>query len=175
MEANVLTEAISEALKDSTYTKSREGSRRLPADIRQRIVEKRNARKRARTTMCPRDVHTANRLAKDLKIALDEHRRTMWRDRILSLSTEDLSLWKISKNLKKKNIASVSRPLHGPGGVVYTAAERAEVHAEHLAGVFGGNPSGDLRRRGLRCTQNIWRVCLGATRAVMPQVTSCRK
>ncbi|KAK9709963.1 hypothetical protein QE152_g26318 [Popillia japonica] len=95
MVANMVTEAISEALKESTYTKSREGSRRLPAD-------KRNSRKRARTTMCPRDIHIANRLAKDLKIALDEHRRTMWRDKILSLSTEDLSLWKISMNLKKK-------------------------------------------------------------------------
>ncbi|KAK9717096.1 hypothetical protein QE152_g24354 [Popillia japonica] len=60
----------------------------------------------------------------------------MWSDKILSLSTEDLSLWKISRNLKKKSIGSVLRTLHGPGGVIY-------VHAEHLAGVFGGNPSGD--------------------------------
>ncbi|KAK9679567.1 hypothetical protein QE152_g39881 [Popillia japonica] len=100
--ANMVTEAISEALQESTYTKPREDSRRLPAGIRQRIADKRNARKRARTTMCPRDIYIANTLAKDLKIALDEHRRMMWRDKILSLNTEDLSLWKITRNLKKK-------------------------------------------------------------------------
>ncbi|KAK9679569.1 hypothetical protein QE152_g39882 [Popillia japonica] len=49
---------------------------------------------------------------------------------------------------------SVSRPLHSPGGVVYTAAERAEVHAEYLAGVFGGNPSGDA------AVMNSWGISL---------------
>ena len=102
----------------------------LPQDIRELIREKNRVRRRWQRYARPEDRVASNRLAAQVKERLREYRSARWDAKLESLSTQNQSLWRMAKALRKDK--SRMPPLHGERGIVYTEADKAEAIADSL-------------------------------------------
>lgn len=79
-----------------------------------------------------------NMWSKRLRDELATFRSESWTDALLSLSTEDGTLWRKSRALKRRNRDPSNVPIHGRNGLVYSDTDKAESCADYLERVFGG-------------------------------------
>lgn len=126
-----LESRVREAKTDATTTVSlrtrRDG---LPPDIRDLVRDRNRARRRYRRTLAPVDRADVNRLCAEVRRRLQEYRNSKWCQKLEELTTEDCSLWRMTKVLR--NQRKPLPPIHGEDGVVYTDEEKAEAFALNL-------------------------------------------
>ncbi|KYB24750.1 putative RNA-directed DNA polymerase from transposon X-element-like protein, partial [Tribolium castaneum] len=133
------TEEIDEAvqtfetkIRDAIASATRE--RRTPAprleiswEIRDLIRAKRRARRIAQRTGFPVDRAEANRLRWEVRKALSDFRNERWEAKLQSLTTEDNSVWRMSRVLRSDR--KPLPPIHSENGIVFTDEEKAEAFA----------------------------------------------
>jgi len=102
----------------------------LPGEIRDLVRERNRARKRYHRTLAPDDRAEKNRLIAEVRRRLAEFREDTWNDRLQTLATEDHSLWRMTKILRRKK--TIMPPIHGITGVVYTDKQKTEAFADSL-------------------------------------------
>lgn len=125
--AVALTSCVTDSLAAATKTSADRHSLWLPDELRARI----------RRTLCLGDIARANRLASDLRDELAKFKERQWWEKVSSLSTGDVSPFRITRARKLRKSRLTDHPLHGPSGLVYGDVEEVEVFADHIQRVFG--------------------------------------
>lgn len=126
-----LTSRIQSSIRFATNTKPAPDRRdRLPDHIKDLIRTKNRARRLAQRTMNPAHRAENNRLAAEVRTAIAQHQNDTWETKLQALTTEDNSLWRMTKILRNKTIPTP--PIHGANGMAYTDVEKAEAFAENL-------------------------------------------
>jgi len=109
----------------------------LPKNIK-KIIKYRNwVRKRHQKTLDPKFKIELLRLNREIKELCNEHRQSLWEEKVVSLCTSDQSVWKMSKSLRQT--ARVNRPIQGINGMVFSDEEKAEAFADEMEGQFKNN------------------------------------
>lgn len=122
---------VQEAIAAATRVFPQPRQRRtIPQRIVDLIKEKNRARRIARRTGLAVDRTEANRLQYQVKSALVDFRNEQWERKILSLNTEDNSVWRITKALRSNR--KPLPPIHGAQGIVFSNEEKAEAFADSL-------------------------------------------
>lgn len=103
----------------------------IPLDILHLIRRKNAARNRAKRTRHPADRRLANQLIRQVRTALYTFRNEGWQAKLQSLSTEDNSLWRMSKALRNRR--QYFPPIHGPDLMAYSDEQKAEAFARSLS------------------------------------------
>lgn len=109
----------------------------LPTPIRELIKYRNYIRKRYQINRCPLLKQQTNSLNRKIKKKIQKLKTERWEEKIESLTTEDNSLWQMSKTLRRDKTSS--RPIHGELGLVYLEKDKAEAHADHLEKAFTEN------------------------------------
>jgi hypothetical protein len=112
--------------------------RECPEMVKQKLGEKRAARKRWQNIRAPQDKQTYNRIANELKQLLQNIRNTMVQHYLAGLTPTDetnYSLWKATQKLKRpqQHIPPIRKPNNTWARM---EEQKAETFAEHLATVF---------------------------------------
>ncbi|XP_045466746.1 uncharacterized protein LOC123675431 [Harmonia axyridis] len=102
----------------------------IPEDIKELIREKHRARRRAQNTLSPEDRRVFNQLNARVEEALRKVQNDRWEEKLISLSTEDNSVWRMAKALRSDR--KPTPPNHGLQGMVYSPEEKAEAFADNL-------------------------------------------
>ncbi|KFM71878.1 putative RNA-directed DNA polymerase from transposon X-element, partial [Stegodyphus mimosarum] len=135
---DTISKSVLDAIsKASRYVNKEKFSGRLPNDIRQLISQRNHLRKRWHITWSPQIKREWNKLNKIIKKKIDEHRNTLWEEKILSLSPNDGTLWTFIKKLKRNN-GSI-RPIYFEDTIAITNKDKASVLANHLEKQFMPN------------------------------------
>lgn len=125
-----LTSSIQDHVRSATTTHAVKDHNSTPLRIRDLITAKHRARKRWHRTQFPGDKREYNRLTIEVKQALREKRNEDWHVHLASLNTQDNSLWKTQKALRKKRTSIP--PIHGLNGMAYSDSDKAEAFADNL-------------------------------------------
>ena len=139
LEANI-TATISEALEAATLPASPHSLPPIPARVRALIEDKRRTRAEWQRSRDPAQKAKVNRLITEIREALTESAADSWERRIAEADADHPSLNRLCRQLTKRR--PPTHPLyHTDGTLRYTAEDRAEILAEHLASVFQPNAS----------------------------------
>lgn len=136
-----LQEDITKALAEATTTKIRNPDKPLPDHLRLKIAEKRIACREYKRTLHPEAKKRLNNLTNELKEDLKLHYNQLWDLKLEKLTSEDLSLWQVTKTLTKDKNRSTIPPLKSPKGTVTNDKEKAEIFAKYLEEAFIANES----------------------------------
>lgn len=135
---NKVSHEIINAVENSTTLQTlKDGYVKLPQSIKQLIKQRNWIRKRFQKTQDPHlqtELYNLNILIKNNS---KNYRNEVWEEKVQSLCTEDNSIWKMSRALKRDKITN--KPLHGENGLVYTEKEKAEALADTLEKQFTNN------------------------------------
>nr|CAI5845244.1 unnamed protein product [Callosobruchus analis] len=110
----------------------------LPADIRQKISDKRAAIKQAKRSRHPDDIRRATNLVHEVRNALHEFRNEQWNEYLEGMLDSSIPLWRVAKLLKNGRRDQLPH-IHGPGGIVFKTEEKAEVFADVMERQFSPN------------------------------------
>ena len=106
-----------------------------PIYIHELVTEKRRARNRWQRSRNAIDKREYNTLARRLKVVLQDVRNATFESCITSLSTDDHSIWKATKLLKRPTVHTPPL-LQEDGNWGVTDKEKAAAFAAHLSNVF---------------------------------------
>ena len=135
-----ITGTIQEALEEATTPATSRTLPPIPAHIRALVERKRRVRSEWQQTRDPAAKTRLNKLIERIREALVETGADEWERRIEEADEDQPSLNRLCRQLTKKKPAT--HPLmHPDGSLRYTAAERAEILAEHLEATFQPNAS----------------------------------
>lgn len=136
---NQLTENIHFAAKKSTPVQNKNDNvMNYPKFVRDKISEKRNARRVWQHSRHPSDKNRLNKLTKDLTKLLYKIKSDTFQEYTRNLSStaqNDYSLWKSTKKLKRP-IQPVPPLQKEDGTWARSSKEKAEMFANHLSKVF---------------------------------------
>lgn len=123
---NVIRQAISTSTRE-TATVKHSKFKAISQELKDLIVEKRRARRRANRTRNEMDKRHANNLALHVRDELKQYQDDMWKQHLDELDPQKPGLWTLQKVLRNphKRIPT----LHGPNGLVCTLEDKAEVFA----------------------------------------------
>uniref|UniRef100_A0A1B0GH17 Putative nucleic-acid-binding protein from transposon x-element n=1 Tax=Lutzomyia longipalpis TaxID=7200 RepID=A0A1B0GH17_LUTLO len=111
---------------------------KVPASVREKVLEKRSLRKRWKQTRHPSDKAKFNKAAKELSELLRHLRDTSINKYLSGLSptaATDYSLWKATKNCNRPQLSNP--PIRGRDGEwAKSDGEKANAFAQHLQQVF---------------------------------------
>ncbi|GLV46068.1 hypothetical protein CBL_05154 [Carabus blaptoides fortunei] len=134
-EVNTLTNTILKAISDSKYPiKARTDSTQISLYIRALIRAKNGTRHAWQQYRDPADKRKLNQETEQIRKALNQHRNDSWQDKILSLSTTDNTLWKMSKTLR--NTHHHISPIHSASGIIFRPSQKFEAFADSLEQQF---------------------------------------
>lgn len=148
---NFLTKLIQEAACSATPEKqnNKQNKTNIPLEIRNLLQEKRRARNRWHHTRNRQDKTQLNKLTRKLQKLLRQKSNESFENFLLNLSTQDDSLWKATKNIKKPQ--QIIPPLKKQNGSwARSNEEKASIFAEHLKTIFEPFPpsqSADLNEQ----------------------------
>lgn len=137
------TERLTQLIQDAAWEATPENTvgpstNRYPDEIKQKIAEKRRARRRWQLSRNPWDKRSLNRKTRELKKLLAEYNNNNFNQYLLNLSNtpnSDYSLWKATKRINSGQ--SHNPPIRKTNGDwAQSDLEKSEVFAEHLAQVF---------------------------------------
>lgn len=115
----------------------------LPPNLKQLIKTKNKAKKRAQLTMSPLDKAEANRLTTLVKNEIYNYKNSIWNTTLENTSTQDNSLYHITKSLKCRKENNQFPPIHGENGLKFTDDEKCETFADSLEKQFCENETID--------------------------------
>lgn len=126
-----LTKAILQAAEEATPPR-RDGPPpqiTLPEHLLAQIKHKNRVAKEWKLTRNPATRRLLNRLQRELKVALNEHRNQRWSERLSALKVDDNSLWQATQQFTQRRARMP--PLHGErGGLVFSAEDKANALAD---------------------------------------------
>ena len=135
-----LTKTIRNAMEEASLPASPRRLPPLPARARTLVERKRRTRSDWQRSRDPHLKTQLNSLIEQIREVLVESAAESWDSRISEASEDQTSLNRLCRQLTKKK--PVTHPLQHPDGSLrFTAEERAEILADHLASVFQPNPS----------------------------------
>ncbi|XP_017780954.1 PREDICTED: RNA-directed DNA polymerase from mobile element jockey-like [Nicrophorus vespilloides] len=122
---------LKQALDASTHnTPQRRQANNLPIELHQSIRERRRAKKEYQRTLLPGHKRILRILSAQVRAELDILRNDRWQELLLSIADDNNTVWRISKNLRKKKIHYP--PIHGQNGMAYSDQDKAEAFADSL-------------------------------------------
>lgn len=125
-----------------THSTSRCQTRNYPLDIKKRVLEKRSLRRKWQLSRLPEDKYAFNRAAIELRALLNKIDNDNLTHKLESLNpnnSNEYSLWKTVKSIKAPLMAKAPIRLDDKKWA-RSDAEKAEVFAQFLKGVFTPNP-----------------------------------
>ena len=155
---------------------SRKITTNYPEHIRNKVREKRRARKRWQQTRDPADKNILNNLAQQLSRDIKWFKENALKNYFSNLSAEEdtkYSLWKATK--KSKKTVEHKAPIKKPNGNwAKSNKEKAETFAEHLANIFQPN-TGDSDIDTTNITNNYINSIPLVTRKELLKEIKCLK
>lgn len=136
-ELTKLTNNIQEARGQITKkVQSKPIEDRLPDDILNLIRLKNKIRKRWQIRHNPIDRQRVRDLQNNIRTKIYDYKNKAWNDTLRGLSTQDNSLWRLTRRLKSKfnNILTLNN-------TVQTDKQKANTLAEHLEQTYSGQPN----------------------------------
>ena len=135
-----LSSTIRSAMEEASLPASPRRLPPLPARVRTLVERKRRIRSDWQRSRDPLLKTQLNSLIEQIREALMDSAAESWDNRIAEAREDQASLNRLCRQLTKKK--PVTHPLLHPDGTLrYTAEERAEILADHLASVCRPNPS----------------------------------
>ncbi|GFX34293.1 putative RNA-directed DNA polymerase from transposon X-element [Trichonephila clavipes] len=131
------TEAVCSAHLESSQPITDTRHTFTPSHIKKLITMKNRARKMHQITLNPTYKTETNRLQAKIKKELKKHSQETWKNRLLSLNTQDNSFWNIQKIFKNKR-ADIPA-LHTASGLAITDDQKANLIAKTLKDNFTEN------------------------------------
>ncbi|GFX43047.1 probable RNA-directed DNA polymerase from transposon X-element [Trichonephila clavipes] len=131
------TEAVCSAHLESSQPITDTRHNFTPSHIKKLITMKNRARKMHQITLNPTYKTETNRLQAKIKKELKKHSQETWKNRLLSLNTQDNSFWNIQKIFKNKR-ADIPA-LHTASGLAITDDQKANLIAKTLKDNFTEN------------------------------------
>lgn len=132
---NIITTTIQGAQKDATVkipiTKK---YWKLPPNIIADIKMRNKIKKEWTKTLNPATKNKVNYLTKRIKQKCQKFKNETWNEKVEGLTTDNNSIWKMSKTLKSKNTTNM--PLKGPNGDVYSDKDKANIFANTMEQQF---------------------------------------
>lgn len=116
----------------------------IPLEIRNKLQEKRKARRQLHASRSNADRTEYNRISRELIELITENHNNSFQQKLSTLSThkkDNYSLWKITKNFKRphNHVPPIRKSNNDPWA--RTGSEKAELFAKHLSEVFKPNQS----------------------------------
>lgn len=140
---NNFSSSIQSAIEASVYiTKKVKASNYLPDEILNEIREKNRLRREWQLNRDPSIKRKLNSKTTFIRNILKTHRQDEWDKFLISLNSNDNSIYQLNKCLLSKRPAT--HPLMGPSGLVYSATEKSELFADALELQFTPNPGQDI-------------------------------
>lgn len=134
-------ETIQFAAWNSTPKNSYNNVAKLSAEVRNKLSEKRKARKTWQTTRLPADKTKLNRLIREVKSLLQAETDKNIESELKNIGptkSTDYSLWKLTKNVNQQ--VKINHPLRKTNDSwTKSNCEKANTFAEHLKNVFTPN------------------------------------
>lgn len=154
-----LTDIIKNSASRASHTHSPKTKQdNLPLHLSQLLTEKRRARARWQRTHLPSDKSTYNRLSCNLKNLLYKYNTESYQHYINSLTNNNKSLWKATKNILKEK--KVSPPLRNPNNTLAISnSEKANLFATHLANNFRPHSDINIVDHTRRITESLDTPC----------------
>ncbi|VEN64529.1 unnamed protein product [Callosobruchus maculatus] len=122
----------------AVHPAQRPGRPFLPADIRQKISDKRSAIKQAKRSCHPDDIRRATNLVHEVRNALHELRNEQWNEFLMGMLDASAPLWKVAKALRNGKREKLPH-IHGPRGMAFTTSDKVEVFADAMENQFSPN------------------------------------
>lgn len=140
----LLTQSIISAAKASLNQPSAKNCKSwvdLPPAILRAIAAKNKIRKMWQLTRIRALKTRLNKVEREVKKMISDHRNKEWERKLTSLNAKDKSLWQMTKSILR--IPTKSPPLHGVNGMAYSNIDKANAMADTLATTFypNDNPS----------------------------------
>lgn len=133
--------AVRACLDECTSSKRRPPPQyELPPEVHELISRKNRIRKIWQKYRNPADRESLTALAHQVREAVAKHRDAAWRDTVLSLTTEDNSLWQCTRRLTKTRQFTPAL-VDGNGTMVTEPEAKAELFADSLQKQFTANSS----------------------------------
>lgn len=129
----------SAAWKSTRIFKTRKTTRFYPEHIISKVKEKRKARKRWQQTRDPSHKRALNNLTKQLTRDIKRWKENTLKEYLQNLSSkkeQNYSLWKVTKNKNESHCPPIKK---SNGSWAKSNKEKADVFANHLAGIFTPN------------------------------------
>ncbi|GFT84406.1 probable RNA-directed DNA polymerase from transposon X-element [Trichonephila clavipes] len=136
------TEAVCSAHLESSQPITDTRHTFTPSHIKKLITMKNRARKMHQITLNPIYKTESNRLQAKIKKELKKHSQETWKNRLLSLNTQDNSFWNIQKIFKNKRVDIPA--LHTASGIAITDDQKANLIAKTLKDNFTENTRPEL-------------------------------
>ena len=142
------TEKFTTLIQTTAFNNTREYNNvtkgiNYPIEIREMVKEKRKARRKWQQTRDPRDKNILNNLTQKLRRKITKIKEESVESYLRNLTAgkdTEYSLWKATNKIKKPIINTP--PIRKDGGPwARNNSQKAEVFAEHLAGIFTPNQS----------------------------------
>lgn len=132
------TKVITKAHNDSQLPPRRADRMFIPKTLRELISWKNSLRKTWQRSRLPRDKEQYNTAVKVVKKEIKAQSNRQWNDLVERLSTEDKSIWKMTKALKRNKETKMGK-LVTNGGSLITDTDKAEAIAEVMEAQFSPN------------------------------------
>jgi hypothetical protein len=139
---SLFTSKIQSAVQNNTFLNQSKNPFKLPPEIAQEISAKNRLRRDWQRTHDPAIKRQLNHKIAFIRLVLRTHKQDEWDKFMTTLDTNDNSIFKLNKKLLNK--APASHPLSGPTGLIYSAADKAELFADIFQTQFSPNPGPDL-------------------------------
>jgi hypothetical protein len=139
---SLFTSKIQSAVQNNTFLNQSKNPFKLPPEIAQEISAKNRLRHNWQRTHDPAIKRQLNHKIAFIRLVLRTHKQDEWDKFMTTLDTNDNSIFKLNKKLLNK--APASHPLSGPTGLIYSAADKAELFADIFQTQFSPNPGPDL-------------------------------
>ncbi|GLV46515.1 hypothetical protein CBL_20844 [Carabus blaptoides fortunei] len=137
-EVEKFTNILQSALNKSQYSVNHSPQRTPITDTIKTLIKSKNrARRKWQRTLNPEDKRAANQLKEQVTQSLKEYREKSWQEKITTLSSEDNSVWKMSKTLR--NTETKIPPIHSRTGLKFTPTDKIEAFADSLELQFSPN------------------------------------
>ncbi|GLV46067.1 histone H2A [Carabus blaptoides fortunei] len=127
-----LTNKIQIAIKQATKTMHFHNKRgpALPPHITELIRKRKDARRQWQYALAPLDKAEYNSLTTKIRDGIKAVKNDRWRSTLQRAEDEDKTYWHLTRALRTKKPSPTA--IHGPNGLVYSAAEKAETIANSI-------------------------------------------
>jgi hypothetical protein len=141
-EISLFTSKTQTAVQNNTFSNKSNNSFQLPPEIAQEISAKNRLRRVWQRTHDSAIKRQLNHKIAFIRLILRTHKQDEWDKFMTTLDTNDNTIFKLNKKLLEKSPAA--HPLSGPTGLIYSAADKAELFADTFQIQFSPNPGPDI-------------------------------
>lgn len=138
--AKQLREDITEAVNNSSKTRTVDTRTDIPDYIKTKINRKRQILKQYKRTLHPETKTLLNQITNEVKEDIRAHFNRKWENKLENLDIEDNTLWDTARALKLVDNKRKIPPLVTDQGIITETKRKAEAFADALEATFCPNP-----------------------------------